>query len=356
MHPSNTQPADYIQLLDKLKREIRTTQLRATFAANAELLALYWRIGTIIIEQEKLQGWGQKVVDRLVADLKAEFPTMKGMSPRNLRYMKAFAAAYPDQQFGGESILQATPAKLTWYHHTTLLDKVKNLDERLFYMQATVENGWSRDVMVQQIESNYKQRSGRAISNFERTLPEPLSDLAQQSLKNPYLFDFLSLTETYKERDLEEGLVNHLIQFMLELGKGFAFVGRQYPLEISGREFVLDLLFYHLKLRSYLVIELKVVEFEPEFVGKLNFYLSAVDDQLRSEFDNPSIGLLICRRHDQLMAEYALRDINKPIGITEYRLMESLPTDLQTTLPSIEEIEERLRQEDDSAEADDRVR
>ena len=346
MLPATNKPGDYIELLEKLKSEIRTTQLRATIAANAELLALYWRIGNIILEQEKQQGWGQKVVIRLVADLKAEFPSIKGMSPRNLRYMKSFAAAYPDSQFGGDSILQATPAKLTWYHHTTLLDKIRDLDERLFYMQATVENGWSRDVMVQQIESKYRERSGKAITNFDRTLPEPFSDLAQQSLKNPYLFDFLTLTEKYKERDLENGLVEHITNFLLELGKGFSFVGRQYPIEVSDREFAIDLLFYHLKLRSYLVIDLKVVEFEPEFVGKLNFYLSAVDDQLRGEFDNPSIGLLICRRHDKLIAEYALRDFHKPIGITEYKLMESLPDNLKSTLPSIEEIEERLRQEE----------
>lgn len=338
---------DYFSLLEQLKNEIRTTQLRATIAANAEFLGLYWRIGKIILEQEKQQGWGQKVVIRLVADLKAEFPSMKGISPRNLRYMKSFAAAYPDDPLRGKSILQEPLAKLTWYHHLTLLDKVKDPDERRFYMLATIENGWSRDVMVQQIESKYRQRSGKAITNFERTLPEPLSDLAQQSLKNPYLFDFLTLTEKYKERDLENGLINHIMSFLLELGKGFAFVGRQYPIQVSEREFAIDLLFYHLKLRSYLVIDLKVTEFEPEFVGKLNFYLSAVDDQLRSEFDNPSIGLLICRKHDKLMAEYSLRDFQKPIGITEYRLLESLPDELKSTLPSIEEIEERLRLDED---------
>ena len=348
MLPATNQPGDYIELLEKLKSEIRTTQLRATIAANAEFLALYWRIGKIILNQEKQQGWGQKVVVRLVADLKAEFPNMKGMPPRNLRYMKSFAAAYPDDPFSEKPILQVPLAKLTWYHHLTLLDKVKDPTERQFYIQATVENGWSRDVMVQQIESEYRQRSGKAITNFDRTLPEPLSDLAQQSLKNPYLFDFLTLTEKYKERDLEEGLVNHITSFLLELGKGFSFVGRQYPIEVSDREFAIDLLFYHLKLRSYLVIDLKVVEFEPEFVGKLNFYLSAVDDQLRGEFDNPSIGLLICRRHDKLIAEYALRDFHKPIGITEYQLLESLPDNLKSTLPSIEEIEERLRQEEGS--------
>lgn len=347
MQSLQNRAGDYFALLEQLKSEIRTTQLRATIAANAEFLGMYWRIGKIILEQEKQQGWGQKVVVRLVADLKAEFPSMKGMSPRNLRYMKSFAAAYPDDPFGEKPILQVPLAKLTWYHHITLLDKIKDPSERQFYILATIENGWSRDVMVHQIESNYRQRSGKAITNFDRTLPESLSDLAQQSLKNPYLFDFLTLTEKYKERDLENGLVEHITNFLLELGKGFAFVGRQYPIEVSDREFAIDLLFYHLKLRSYLVIDLKVVEFEPEFVGKLNFYLSAVDDKLRGEFDNPSIGLLICRRHDKLIAEYALRDVHKPIGITEYRLLESLPDDLKSTLPSIEEIEERLQLEED---------
>ncbi|TLV00336.1 PDDEXK nuclease domain-containing protein [Dyadobacter luticola] len=330
---------DYIALLEQLKKEIREARLRATISANVEMLSLYWRIGKIILDQEKQEGWGQKVVLRLVTDLKAEFPNMKSLSPRNLRYMKSFAAAYPD-----ESILQVTLAKLTWYHHITLLSKVKDPDKRLFYIAETAQQGWSRDVMIMQIESNYSERHANTVSNFGRALPDPLSDLAQQSIKDPYLFDFLTLADGYKERDLENGLVAHITKFLLELGKGFAFVGRQYPIEVSEREFSIDLLFYHLKLRAYLVIELKAVEFEPEFVGKLNFYLSAVDDQLRTEHDNPTIGLLICRKRDKMMAEYALRDVNKPIGISEYRISESLPDDLKSTLPTIEEIEERLEQ------------
>lgn len=330
---------DYIVLLEQVKQEIRESRLKATISANAVMLSLYWRIGNIILIQEKQEGWGQKVVIRLVADLKEEFPNMKSISPRNLRYMKAFAAAYPD-----DSILQATLAKLTWYHHITLLTKVKDPKERLFYIEETAQQGWSRDVMIMQIESKYLERHGSAVSNFGRALPNPLSDLAQQSIKDPYLFDFLTLVDGYKERDVENGLVEHITKFLLELGKGFAFVGRQYPIEVSGREFSIDLLFYHLKLRSYLVIELKAVEFEPEFVGKLNFYLSAVDEQLRTKHDNPTIGLLICRKRDKLMAEYALRDVNKPIGISEYRISEALPDELKSTLPTIEEIEERLEQ------------
>lgn len=330
---------DYVALLERLKTEIRTSRLRAIVSANAELLSLYWRMGQVILEQEKQLGWGQKVITRLVADLKSEFPNMQGISPRNLRYMKSFAAAYPD-----ESILQAVLAKLTWYHHITLLTKVKEPSNRLFYIEETARQGWSRDVMVRQIESNYFQRQGKVISNFSSTLPNPLSELAQQTVKDPYLFDFLTLTDDYRERDLENGLVEQITRFLLELGKGFAYVGRQYPIEVSDREFSMDLLFYHLKLRSYLVIDLKVVEFEPEFIGKLNFYLSAVDDQLRGPHDNPTIGLLICRSRDKLIAEYALRDITKPIGITEYRLSEALPDELKSTLPTIEEIEERLEQ------------
>lgn len=345
MQPLQNDPGDYLIWLEKLKSEIRTTQLRATVAANVEFLGLCWRIGKILLEQEKRQG--QEVVARLVADLKAEFPSLKGMSPGNLRSMKAFAVAYPADPFGEGPLLQAELAKLTWYHHIALLDKVKDIEERLVYIQATVENGWSRDVMVQQIESGYRQRAGKAITNFSRLLPEPLSDLGQQSLKNPYLLDFLTLTEKHKERDLENGLVERITNLLLEPGKGFAYVGRHYPIEVSDREFSIDLLFYHLKLRSYLVIDLKVVEFEPEFVGKLNFCLSAVDEQLRGELDNPSIGLLICRRNNRLIAEYALRDSQKPIGMTEYRFMESLPDNLKTTLPAIDEIEERMRLDDE---------
>lgn len=299
---------DYFALLERLKTEIRTTRLRAVVSANVELLSLYWRMGQVILEQEKQLGWGQKVVTRLVTDLKSEFPNMQGISPRNLRYMKSFAAAYPE-----ESILQVPLAKLTWYHHITLLSKVKDSPGRLFYIEETARQRWSRDMMVRQIDARYYERQGKAVSNFNRTLPDPFSDLAQQTVKDPHLFDFLTLTDDYRERDLEDGLVNQITRFLLELGKGFAYVGRQYPIEISGREFSMDLLFYHLKLRSYLVIDLKVVEFEPEFIGKLNFYLSAVDDQLRGPHDNPSIGLLICRSRDKLIAEYAFRDINKPI-------------------------------------------
>ena len=331
---------DYLQILEQLKNEIRHARLNAVMSANSEMLKLYWRIGNTILLQQSEQGWGAKIVDKLAKDLKEEFPDMKGLSVRNLKYMRAFAESYPDISF-----VQAPLAQITWYHNITLLDKVKNSEQRLIYIEETVKNGWSRDVMVRQIESKYIDRKGISKSNFERVLPSPFSDLAKQSFKDPYLFDFLTLADDYVEKDLENGLVEKITQFLLELGLGFAFVGRQYKIEISERDFVIDLLFYHLKLRSYIVIELKAVEFQPEFVGKLNFYLSAVDDQLKTELDQPSIGLLICKTKDNLMVEYALRDFSKPIGITEYRLAEALPENIKKSLPTIQEIEYKLTNE-----------
>ena len=331
---------DYLQILEQLKNEIRHARLNAVMSANSEMLKLYWRIGNTILLQQSEQGWGAKIVDKLAKDLKEEFPDMKGLSVRNLKYMRAFAESYPDISF-----VQAPLAQITWYHNITLLDKVKNSEQRLIYIEETVKNGWSRDVMVRQIESKYIDRKGISQSNFERVLPSPFSDLAKQSFKDPYLFDFLTLADDYVEKDLENGLVEKITQFLLELGLGFAFVGRQYKIEISERDFVIDLLFYHLKLRSYIVIELKAVEFQPEFVGKLNFYLSAVDDQLKTELDQPSIGLLICKTKDNLMVEYALRDFSKPIGITEYRLAEALPENIKKSLPTIQEIEYKLTNE-----------
>lgn len=327
----------YLPILEELKKEIRQARLRASILVNRELLGIYYRIGKTILEQQKQQGWGSKIIERISNDLHYEFPDMQGLSARNLKYMRKFADTYPDF-----SIVQATLAQLTWYHHLTLLDKVKNEEERLFYIHETAQQGWSRDVMVNQIESGYWLRKGKIASNFDRTLPDFQSDLAKQAFKDPYRFDFLALADNYKEKDLENGLIEHITTFLLELGKGFAYVGKQHLIEVDNREFFIDLLFYHLTLRCYVVIELKAVDFEPEFVGKLNFYLSAVDDQLRHPTDQPSIGLLICRHKSKFMAEYALRDIQKPIGISEYSLTEALPENLKSTLPSIEEIENNL--------------
>jgi len=333
---------DYLQILQNLKDQIRQARLGAIISANAGLLKSYWQIGNTILQQQSREGWGTKIIDRLSADLKDEFPDMKGLSVRNLKYMRAFAEAYPDGEF-----VQAALAQITWYHHLTLLDKVKDPQQRMGYIQETAQNGWSRDVMVYQIESKYIERKGIAQSNFKEILPQPFSDLAQQTFKDPYLFDFIALADNYRERDLENPLVESITKFLLELGLGFAFIGKQYPIVVSEKEFEIDLLFYHIKLRSYIVIELKVVDFQPEFVGKLNFYLSAIDTQLKTELDHPSIGLLICKTKDKLMVEYALKDVAKPIGISEYRLTEILPEDVKSSLPTIEEIEVKLRNENE---------
>lgn len=330
-------PKSYLDLLARLKEQIRTAQVKAALAVNSELVLLYWNIGKQILERQSSEGWGKNVIPRLSKDLSSEFPEMKGLSPRNLGYMKAFAEAWPD-----EAILQAPLAKLTWYHNLTLLEKVKSPDERLWYAQQTIQNGWSRNVLVMHIEGGLYQRQGKGITNFQATLPKPDSDLAQQLIKDPYNFDFLTLDQEAHERDLERGLLAHLRQFLIELGVGFAFVGSQVPLQVGSEEFRIDLLFYHLKLRSFVVIDLKMTSFKPEYAGKMNFYLSAVDDMLRHPDDKPSIGLILCKGKEGLVAEYALRDINKPLGISEFRHLEKLPEQLKGTLPTIEEIEAEL--------------
>jgi predicted nuclease of restriction endonuclease-like (RecB) superfamily len=327
----------YQELLARLKTQIRTAQVRAAVAVNHELVLLYWEIGKEILTRQKEDGWGTRVVERLARDLRSEFPDMQGLSPRNLGYMKAFAEAWPDGP-----ILQAALAKITWYHNLTLLEKVKSCEERLWYAQQTIINGWSRNVLVMQIESGLFRRQGKAITNFQTALPAPQSDLAQQILKDPYNFDFLTLTNEAQERDLERGLLAHLRQFLIELGVGFSFVGNQVPLEVGGEEFKLDLLFYHLKLRSFVVIDLKMGAFKPEYAGKMNFYLSAVDDLLRHPDDKPSIGLILCKAKNGIVAEYALRDIGKPLGISEFNHPEKLLDRLKGTLPTIEEIEAEL--------------
>jgi len=330
-------PAGYAELLESLKARIREAQVRAALSVNRELVLLYWHIGREILQRQQREGWGAKVIDRLALDLGREFPEMKGFSPRNLKYMRAFAEAWPEEQ-----IVQEALAQITWYHNITLLEKVKDPGERLWYVQQTIEHGWSRNVLVHQIESKLYQRQGKAITNFERTLPAPQSDLARSLIKDPYVFDFLSLGPGAQERDLERALLNHLRDFLLELGKGFAFVGSQYRLDVGGEEFYIDLLFYQLRLRCFVVIDLKIGEFKPEYAGKMNFYLSAVDDLLRHPEDRPSIGLILCKSQNRLVAEYALRDVSKPMGVATYRLTEALPADLQENLPSIEELKKEL--------------
>lgn len=334
-------PAGYADWLAELKARIHTAQQRATLAVNRELVLLYWQIGRDILERQARQGWGARVIDRLAHDLRTAFPDMKGFSPRNLKYMRAFAEAWPDSDF-----VQGVLAQLPWYHQLALLDKLRTDEERRWYAAKAIENNWSRNVLVIQIETRLRERTGSAVTNFGTQLPAPHSDLALESLKDPYRLDFLGLREDAEEREIESAIVRHITRFLLELGAGFAYVGRQVHIEVGGDDFFIDLLFYHLKLRCYVVIELKAGPFRPEHAGKLNFYLSAVDARMKSEQDNPTIGLLLCRSQNRIVAEYALRDTNKPIGVAEYQLVAALPAELRTSLPSIEQIERELGGDD----------
>ena len=334
---TNLIPSGYPAFLTELKERIRTAQVRAALSVNRDLVLLYWQIGRDILLRQGSEGWGAKVIDRLSRDLRAAFPEMKGFSPRNLVYMQTLASAYPDEQF-----TQQLVAQIPWGHNVVILDKIKDPAKREWYLRRTVQYGWSRNVLSLQIESRLFERQGSAPTNFARTLPAPQSDLAQQILKDPYAFDFLTLDKDAHERDLERGLLEHLRQFLLELGAGFAFVGSQYHLRVGDSDFYLDLLFYHVKLHCYVVVDLKMDKFTPGDVGQLNFYLSAADDLLRTEGDGPTLGLLLCRTKDSTVAEYALRDINKPLGIAEFRLGEALPERFKGTLPTIEELEAEL--------------
>jgi predicted nuclease of restriction endonuclease-like (RecB) superfamily len=328
----------YMELLTELKTQISSAQLRAAQSVNQELVLLYWRMGKQISERMKSEGWGSKVIDRLAVDLHRSFPEMKGFSPRNLRYMRAFAETYQDEQF-----LQQAVAKLPWGHNVRILDYAREPAEREFYVHKTIEHGWSRNVLVHQIESDLYRRQGKAIANFDRTLPALQSELASQILKDPYNFDFLSLSEEIQERDLERALNHHLREFLLELGVGFAFVGSQFHMEVGGEDFYIDMLFYHLRLRCYIVVELKISDFQPEFAGKMNFYLSAVDDLLRHSDDGPSIGLILCRTRNRIIVEYALRDTQKPMSVATYQITASLPEHFKGCLPTVEELEVELK-------------
>jgi predicted nuclease of restriction endonuclease-like (RecB) superfamily len=330
-------PEGYADWLADLKGRIHSAQQRATLAVNRELVLLYWHIGRDILSRQADQGWGAKVIERLAHDLRTSFPEMKGFSPRNLKYMRAFAQAWPEAEF-----VQQTAALLPWGHNLILLDRLNTPTERRWYVAKAIEHNWSRNVLNIHIETRLLERSGAAVTNFEARLPTPQSDLARESLKDPYRFDFLGLTDEAREREVESALVKHVTEFLLELGAGFAFVGRQVMLDVGGDEFFIDLLFYHLKLRCYVVIELKGGKFKPEHLGQLGFYLTAVDRQVKSEHDNPTIGLLLCKSKNKVVAEYALGDKAQPMGIAEYKLLESLPAELQTSLPSIEQIEREL--------------
>lgn len=330
-------PSGYAAWLVDLKSRIHASQQRAARAVNQELVLLYWQIGRDILTRQSQQSWGAKVIERLAIDLRAAFPDMKGFSRANLMNMRAFAGAWTDI-----AIIQQAVGQLPWGHNLLLLSKLKDPQLRLAYAARAVEHGWSRNVLGIHIETRRIEREGKAITNFAAQLPAPASDLARESLKDPYKLDFLGLGEEAKERAIESAIVDHITSFLLELGAGFAYVGRQVPLEVGGDDFFIDLLFYHLKLHCYVVIELKATDFQPEYAGKLGFYLSAVDSQVKSPEDNPTIGLLLCKSQNRVVAEYSLRNVNKPIGVAEYQLIQSLPDNLKTNLPSIEDIEREL--------------
>ncbi|HAM92004.1 MAG TPA: DUF1016 domain-containing protein [Phascolarctobacterium succinatutens] len=328
---------EYLSIIENIKREINAAQYRAALHVNTDMLLLYYDIGCVINEHKT---WGSKFIDNLAADIRLAFPKSKGYSVRNLKYMAKFAETYAEREF-----VQQVVAQIPWGHNIVILDKVNNLEERKWYIKKSAQNGWSRNVLVHQIESNLYQRQVLAekVSNFENRLPSPQSELAVQTMKDPYVFDFIAFNEDMLERDIEQALVRDVTRLLLELGTGFAFLGNQYHLNVGGDDFYIDLLFYNINLRCYVVIELKTGDFKPEYAGKLNFYLSAVDGILKKEQDNPSIGLLLCKSKNNVVAEYSLKDMSKPIGVSEYKITSSLPDNLEQQLPSIEDIQKRIQ-------------
>lgn len=365
--------SDYRAWIGALKQKFQQSQIKAAVSVNTALLGFYWELGIEIVERQKSSQWGSGFLKQLSADLIAEFPEMKGFSYSNLLYIKRWYLFYsqsvpdtyaacgdiePDSpdSVAVSNMAQLVPhlpkppiaiklAQIPWGHNRVIISKCSSVEEALYYVCQTLTHGWSRAVLVHQIESDLFSREGSAISNFATTLPPAQSDLAQQTLKDPYIFDFLALTKNHNERDLENQLTEHITRFLLELGAGFAYLGRQVPLQVGERDFSLDLLFYHTQLHCYVVIELKTGEFDPEFAGKLNFYIKAVDEQKRSKGDAPTIGILLCKKRDRLVAEYALSDINKPIGISEYQLTQSLPEPLKSRLPSVDQLESELSED-----------
>lgn len=337
-HKNIAHNVEYKKWITVLRAKLKQAQLKAAVTVNQQLLMFYWDLGTDIIEKQKITAWGEGLLKQLSRDLMSEFPEMKGFSERNLRLIRQWVQFWIKSTANWQQAV-AELTQIPWGHNQVIINKCKNSEEGLYYIRNTIEYGWSRSVLTHQIESNLWQREGKALSNFTKALPSPQSDLAHQTLKDPYVFDFLRLTKGYNERDLEQELIKHITQFLLELGAGFAYIGRQVPLQVGEREFFIDLLFYHTRLHCYLVVELKNVDFEPEHVGKLNFYIKAVDAQLRRDGDEPTIGLLLCKSHDKLVVEYALSDVNKPIGVSEYQITQSLPEELKSSLPTVEEIE-----------------
>ena len=347
-------PAEYATFLKTVKDRIRAAQLRATFAVNSEMIGLYWDIGQSVAKAQKREGWGASVIPRLSKDIANDFPELKGFSERNIGRMIAFYQEYPQlfpilppvvakmNEKDSRLALRKLVLQTQWAHNVLLIEKVKEIDMRIWYMRQVIENGWSRDMLALQIDSSAHQRRGKSINNFERTLPPAQSDLAQQSLKDPYIFDFLTIAEPYRERELELALLGHVEKFLLELGQGFAFVGRQFHFDIGEKDFYLDLLFYHLKLRSFIVIDLKKGPFKPEHAGKMNFYCNVVDDRLRHPEDRPTIGLILCQDKNHVVAEYALKGVDKAIGVSEYQITRALPKNLQSSLPTVQEMEAHL--------------
>jgi predicted nuclease of restriction endonuclease-like (RecB) superfamily len=334
--------SDYKAFLKEIKSRIASSQIKATIAVNEELLRLYWDLAQMILVKQEASSGGDGLLAQIGTDLKSEFSDMKGFSLTNLKYMKQWYIFWTTQTSISQQVVDQL-FKIPWGHHIAIITKIKNSEEAIFYLQKTVENSYSRSVLIHQIENKLYGREGKAITNFNMTLPAPNSDLAHQTLKDPYIFDFLNMRVDYDERELESSLVAHVTKFLLELGAGFSYIGRQYKLDVADEEFYIDLLFYHVRLHCYVVVELKTGKFKPEYAGKLSFYVSAVDGILRSEYDNPTIGILICKSKNDTVVEYALRDINKPIGVSEYVLMNSLPNEFKSSLPTIEEIEVELR-------------
>jgi len=340
--PRSELPRDYRATLATIKQRVQQERLRVVLTANSAMVLLYWDIGRVILDRQASQGWGAKVIDRLAADLQTTFPEMRGFSPRNLKYMRAFAGAWLDRPF-----VQQLAAQIPWFHNCLILDKVSAPMIRRWYIEATLAHGWSRNILALQIDGCAHTRQGKAVNNFKHTLPPPDSDLASQVFKDPYLFDFLGTSDPRREREVEQTLIDHVQRFLLELGTGFAFVGRQVRLEVGDEDFLIDLLFYHLKLRRYVVVELKAVPFSPAFVGQLNLYLSAADDLLRHPDDKQTIGLLLCRTKNRVVVEYALRGLTNPIGVADWQsqIMANLPEEMQGSLPTVEEFEAELAKE-----------
>jgi len=328
----------YSELLNEIKSKIRSAQLKAAVSVNKELLSLYWQIGKRIVEEQKKTNWGDSFIEKLAYDLRKEFPSLKGFSRTNIFNIRKWYLFYSK----ADKKVQQLVGQVPWGHNVLIINKSRTIKEAAFYIYETTNNNWSRNVLLNNIDFGLYSRNGKSINNFTITMPKIQSDLAIETIKDPYIFDFLTLSEKYSEKEFENELMHHIVSFLLELGAGFAFVGKQYHLEVSKTDYYIDLLFYHLKLRCYIVIELKIGEFKPEYAGKLNFYLSVVDNQLKKKDDNPSIGIILCKTKDKITAEYSLRDIKKPIGVSEYKLVKAIPKNLKPELPSVAELEKEL--------------